>query len=199
MTTRHSRLSAWLRCLAGSHPLLRRSDRIQARALALAIVVAIFAIPMCVVPARAHQAAMLSRTEAQLRTLQPVDAVVLPPTTTASPSRMPSASRTVRVQWKAAFADRTADVRTRAIARPGDHLRIWLDQNGDPTAAPLSHSDAASQAVAYGIAIWVSIIAVCAALYLLVRHLLDRRRLAAWEHEWLRVSTSDGGWANRDR
>ncbi|ORV00865.1 hypothetical protein AWB94_26595 [Mycolicibacterium canariasense] len=167
--------------------------------LALAIVVAVIAIPMCVVPARAHQAAVLSRAEAQLRTLRPVDAVVLPPATTASPSRMPSASRTVRVQWKAAFADRTADVQTRAIARPGDHIRIWLDEKGDPTAAPLSHTDAASQAVAYGVAIWVSITAVCAALYLLVRHLLDRRRLAAWEHEWRRVSTSDGGWANRDR
>lgn len=152
---------------------------------------------MSVMPARAYQAEVLSRTETQLRTLRPVDAVVLPPAGSASPSRTPSAARVVRVQWKAAFVERTADVQTRAIARPGDHIRIWLDANGDPTAGPLSHADATGQAVAYGIAIWLSITSACAVLYLLMRRMLDRGRLAAWEHEWRRVS--DGGWANRDR
>jgi hypothetical protein len=199
VTTRHRPYSAWLQCLAGSNPLLRRGDRIQARVLALAIIVAICAVPMCIVPARTHQAAVLSRAEAQVRTLRSVDAVVLPPVTTTSPSRMPSASRTVRVKWKAAFEDRTADVRTREIARPGDHLRIWLDAHGDPTAAPLSRSDAASQAVAYGVAIWVAVASVCALLYMLTRRILDRHRFTAWEHEWRRLSTSDGGWASRDR
>ncbi|MDX1873640.1 hypothetical protein SBI67_16095 [Mycolicibacterium sp. 120266] len=197
MTTRHRPLSAWLRCLVGTHPLSRRSDRIQARVLALAVMMALVAIPMCVSPARAYQAEVLSRSETQLRTLRPVDAVVLPPAASASPSRTPSAARVVRVQWKSAFVERTADVQTRAIARPGDHIRIWLNAHGDPTAAPLSPSDATGQAVAYGIAIWLSITVACAVLYLLMRRMLDRGRLAAWEHEWRRVS--DGGWANRDR
>jgi hypothetical protein len=199
MTTQHRPISAWLRCLAGNSPLLRRSDRIQARVLVLAVVMVLCAVPMCIVPARAHQAAVLSRADEQLRTLQPVDAVVIPPATTASPSRMAGASRTVRVQWKAAFEDRTADIRTRAITRPGDHIRIWLDTDGDPVPAPLSHTDATTQAVAYGIAIWLVVAGACAMLYLLVRRILDRRRFAAWEQEWRRLSTSDGGWANRDR
>lgn len=199
MTTQRRSYSVWLRCLAGGNPLLRRSDRIQARMLLLAVIVVICAVPMCVVPARAHQAAVRSHTEDQLRTLRSVDAVVLPPATTPSPSRMPSATRTVRVQWKAAFQDRTADVTTRAITRPGDHIRIWLDAHGDPAAEPLSHSDATAQAVAYGIGLWLSVAGTCAVLYLLARRILNRRRFAAWEHEWRRVSTSDGGWANRDR
>lgn len=63
-------------------------------------------------------------------------------------------------------------------------MPVWLTQGGQPTHAPLSAADVHARVLcAIGLAIigWFAVLQVAAVL---VRVMVDRRRMAGWQREW---------------
>ena len=94
---------------------------------------------------------------------------------------------TAQARWKAPDGTpRTGRVVAALNTAAGTAVRIWVDERGAVSAAPLRRSPATHAA---GVAV-VSVLLIAAALAavrLLCRRLLDRRRLRTWQEEWLEV------------
>jgi len=80
-----------------------------------------------------------------------------------------------------------------AGTRTGATLAIWTNRAGTPTRAPMPPAEVTHQAVLTG-TLAVAVVAlsfiVCA---LVIRRILDRRRMAAWDAEW---SSAGPQWSN---
>jgi hypothetical protein len=166
------------------NPLRRASDRAEAWLRAGLLVVFLTAGPMAAVAAgqwTAHTAG--AGASAQSHTVQ---AILLQPATapTARSAATPSGQVWVRAQWSSSGGSvRTGEVRAPAGAPAGTVVTVWLNASGQLTAAP-QRSDAAG---AVALAAMMTLAAVALALWItlrLIRRLLDRRRLAAWEAAW---------------
>jgi hypothetical protein len=79
---------------------------------------------------------------------------------------------------------RTGEVLALAGARKGSTVRTWIDPSGAVTAPPLDHRILVGD-------VWLAVVATCLMPWLLllaagvlVRQVLDRWRLRAWEAEW---------------
>ncbi len=76
----------------------------------------------------------------------------------------------------------------------GDRISLWLNRSGRPVAPPADQTVMILYALTAG-----AVLAVLAGLmlvlaYALCRHVLDRRRLGAWESAWKRTGPS---WTTR--
>ncbi|NEB79651.1 hypothetical protein G3I40_31190, partial [Streptomyces sp. SID14478] len=74
----------------------------------------------------------------------------------------------------------------------GDGTTVWLDAQGDVTVAPWRAEDIWSHTFAAGFLVAVTVAAVAVTGRLVLRRVLDRRRLAGWARDWRRVAP-DGG------
>ena len=84
--------------------------------------------------------------------------------------------------------ERTGKVLADNGTKAGGPVRIWLDENGNPTVAPITDGQAALTGIGLAAGIWVFAVAGLCGLYLLVRFGLNRHRFATWEREWVRVA-----------
>ncbi len=74
-------------------------------------------------------------------------------------------------------------------------MRVWGDSSGPVAGAPLTPDEITARAIAAAILAPAGLAIVLYALVRILRWLLDRRRLAAWEAAW----TSTGPqWTPRD-
>jgi Na+/glutamate symporter len=62
---------------------------------------------------------------------------------------------------------------------------VWIDTSGYRTSPPLPQSEVASDADAAAAGAVVGLVIGCAAGAAGIRHLFNRRRMAAWEADWL--------------
>ena len=84
-------------------------------------------------------------------------------------------------------------------ARAGTRVTVWTDASGHLTATPMSPRQAVTQAdlaAAIAVPVW-ALTLLCAGMA--CRHMLDRRRLAAWEAEWRTLNFSGPAGASPDR
>jgi hypothetical protein len=83
--------------------------------------------------------------------------------------------------------------------RAGTRVTIWTDASGHLSDTPMSPRQATAQAdLAAGIAVLVWAL-ILLSTGMIGRHLLDRRRLAAWETEWRTSSLSGPAGASPER
>ena len=61
---------------------------------------------------------------------------------------------------------------------------MWTDRSGQLTASPLQRGDVIEEVALAASLAAMAVAAVLAALGLLTRWVLDRRRLAAWDSRW---------------
>jgi hypothetical protein len=179
----------------GRNPVIRLSDRVEALAFLLALLIGLLAIPFAAhVENRTYQAHIHVVAE-QARTRHAVQAVVL-----QGSMGMPTDFDTplsVLVQWHDGANLRTEQVVSPGTVETGAPLTIWVDATGRVVAAPLTPLDVEISAVGFGWAVWV-LIAVGSGLAALgVRLWLDRTRVCAWERALLLLAHNDDGWANR--
>jgi len=69
----------------------------------------------------------------------------------------------------------------------GATVTIWTSQDGQPADPPLQNSQVAGQtniAEAFGV---IALAATLIVVGLLVRRVLDRHRMAAWDRDWLAI------------
>jgi hypothetical protein len=90
-------------------------------------------------------------------------------------------------RWVTGGRTRTGVVPAPSGTRAGAAVRVWVDRTGTVQVAPLTAARA-NDRVAVAIAFALAALAVfLAGLSLVIRSVLDRRRLADWEAAWLSV------------
>ena len=176
----------------GSGPLKRRSDRLQFGARLLMVVLLLtLAVPVGLAVGTAVytqgradaavQAAARHRTTAQL-----LEEPSRPPASTADGAAQPPAR--ARVTWAVpSGGTRQAVVDVPDGARNHSAVRIWVDETGALTSAPLSSGDAVRESVALGIFAFLAFTLVTVLSYESVRLLLDQSRARSWAVEWAAV------------
>jgi hypothetical protein len=166
------------------NPLRRRSDRVET-----AIIGLLFAFFLVGAPLAWHFAGSWAypvyarEAKAERALIHQVPATLLK---TAPGWSASGPGAEVNVQWKAPGGQlRTAPVFIPDGAVAGATVMVWIDQAGQLTDPPLEQAQVASRAqlarVLADIALAVTVLVTGA----LTHKLLVRRRLAAWEADWL--------------
>jgi hypothetical protein len=169
------------------NPLRRASDRAETTVLALLVVVFIACAPFIALAsggwelARAHQAQLTEQAS-----WHQVPAVVL---------RMSSGVQggwgyaALAAQAQARWTAPDGRVVTGEIPVPygttaGTTVSLWTASDGEPTEPPLQDSQVSGCAYFAGTVSVAALAALLAAIGLLARRALDKRRMAAWDAEW---------------
>lgn len=188
----------WVRRLIGRNPLVRTSDRIEAVATALAVVIVLLAVPVAaavgtaVHDSRAHAYAEQAATRHQVTATAVQDS-----TTIVRPNVIVFV---VRARWNAdgRYHDSTIDWPT--SARAGDQTSLWVDARGEAVEEPAAPGQAGLEAVGAAVSLWLGVALAVAVLAFALRWRLDLARFAAWDRA-LRSpvdgDSADGGRPNR--
>ena len=182
---RLARLARWLGI--DRNPLRRGTDRVEATLRLVMILLMVAAVPAAVAAGRWADHYALHRAQVQRAVNHQVTAVLLED---APVSGVPDPYTSVRTAWVPARwqppgqPPRTGEVLALAGARKGSTVRTWIDPSGAITDPPVDHRVVVGD-------VWLAVMATCLVSWVLllvagvlVRRVLDRRRLRAWEAEW---------------
>jgi hypothetical protein len=168
------------------NPLRRRSDRLEAWLLGGLFAAAAAATPFAAGAASraAYQSALQARQH-QLATRYQVRAVLSQDAGAADGYSLAD-HVLVQASWTSVGGvRRSGEIPARPGSLPSDVVPLWTDRNGYLVSPPLDRSAVAGSAdaaaagtVAAATAGWLAAAAVS-------RRLLNRRRLTAWEADWL--------------
>ena len=187
-------IGSWFRCLSGRNPLVRVSDRIEAAALLVFVVVALLAAPMAGAMGTAAHDSLAHQYATDRAARHQV-----PATVTADSTLAPRAYEEpflTPIRWEFAGGAHTGEARTYHM-KAGEHVTIWIDARGDRTTKPLTDESAATEAVVTGFGLWFATVGVAAAIWTVLRLRLNRSRYAAWDRE-LDDLADNGGRTNRN-
>jgi hypothetical protein len=190
--------STWLgRLLRGRrpdrNPLRRGSDRAETAMLGVLLVAFLVGAPFAAHAAGSWTYATSAReAQAQQAALHQVPATLLQ---AAAPGGISEGGAEAQARWKAPDGQvRTGQIFVLSDAPAGSTVMVWTNQAGQLTDSPLQHgqvmgrADLARALAVAGLAVTLMIIGWVA------RWALDRRRLAAWDAEWL---TTEPRWSPR--
>lgn len=100
-------------------------------------------------------------------------------------------------QWTAHDgARRAGQVDVRDGARKGSVVRVWTNASGRLVSPPLAHAQIVSRVVTVGLLAPIGLALLLLTAAGTVHRILDRRRMAAWEADWLMVEPQ---WTRRLR
>jgi hypothetical protein len=114
------------------------------------------------------------------------------------PGPVSTAKYSVRVEWFAQNATRDGVVKTDHVLKPGERLRIWVDDEGEVTKAPRTDADARADAVIMSVLLWLLCAAVVVGAMATLRRVLDRCRYRGWDRS-LRLLIEDSGGSSTRR
>ena len=177
------RLPRWpvLLKLRGRDPLVRPIDRIEALAAVLAVVMALFAVPITAAIGTAGYDSSRSAYAEQADTRQAVTATITD--VPAHQQVLRTGTVTAQARWTAGGGEHTGTVKAQSTTETGDIVEIWVDDDGAQVPAPPSTSRAAVEAAMGAFVIWICVAATAAALFGLTRSACDRVRFRRWQHE----------------
>jgi len=172
------RLPRWLNLgVFRRNPLMRASDRVEALVLVV-VVVSLLAAPFgAAVGAAVHDSRRQFYAE-QALTRRMVSATV---TDASIAQNWPRKTTTAQVRWLAAGAEHTGTVLAQQLVQPGDHIDIWVGQNGSRVGPPTPARAAVEEAVGVALTIWLGVIASAATVFIAARTVLARIRNAEWQ------------------
>ncbi len=189
MRSRTSRLARLARgWRLDRNPLRRGSDRAET-----IVSGALLAGFLAAAPFAAHAAgswayaASAREAQAQRATIRQVPAILAQsPSLSAAFPGAGAASLSVVACWRAPDGqERTGELVVPSGAGAGSAVPVWVDRAGQLAGPPLSRGQLAARAqLAAELAVGALGIALAAASWL-TRRLLDRRRMAAWDADWL--------------
>ena len=184
----------WFIRALGRNPLTRATDRVEAIAVVLAILVALAAVPIAgAIGTSVYDTR--SRTYAeQAQTRHPVAAIAAADSTAlAAPNTVAFA---VRATWRAADGEHKATVVRENPVKAGDRLDIWVNESGAPVDPPGSPNRAGFDAAAAAMLSWGAVVVVLAGILTVLRWSLDRRRYQQWDREIGASANGSGGRTN---
>jgi len=162
------------------NPLLRASDRIEALAAAVAVMVSLLAIPVAAALGTAVHDSQRDAYAQQHRSRHHVTATITDDTAAQRISR--TNTITMAARWSAAGTEHTGAVTTPSATKPGDHVTIWVDNNGALTEEPTPTTRAGVDAVTAALLMWAAVTAAAAILLAAIRAVCDRIRAIRWQH-----------------
>jgi hypothetical protein len=171
-------VGGWLRRLVSRNPLVRASDRVEAAAVLLVVVVALLAAPIAGAAGTSIYDILSHRFAAIASTRQEVPATVTHDSTLA-PKTYEKPFLTA-VRWDFHGAVHTDEVRTDQM-KAGQKLRIWVDTAGDRTVKPLTNENAATEAVVSAFGLWFAAAGIASVAWMVLRLRLNRSRYADWD------------------
>ena len=171
------------------NPLRRRSDRVETAFLAGLLIAFLAGAPFAAQACGAAAHAIAHREQlAQQASWHQVRAVVLraAPGTDSSSGGYAAIEPEVLARWRAPDgALVTGQIPVPAGTANGATVLVWTAANGQVTDPPLQNAQVAGQTV---LARMLGVVALAVALTvigMLVRRALNRRRIAAWDADWL--------------
>ena len=192
--------SSLLRAIRGArpdrNPLRRGIDRLETGLLVGLLVALAVATPFAArLAGRSSYVSALQARQEQLASRHQVQAEL---TDDASPVSGYSLSAWVLTQatWTSvAGVRRSGEVPATPGSRKGTLVTVWTDGNGYLDSPPLAISEVASQADAAttGVIVGAGVVYIAGAAA--IRQLINRRRMAAWDADWLATAPT---W-NRQR
>jgi len=171
------------------NPLRRASDRAEAGIVALLVgALLIGAPPIALITWRLTFHSSFTTADAVHHGWRQVSAVLL----ADEPYWVDGYASSVPVRWTApGGVQHTGQFLAAPGAKAGTRITVWTNASGHLTETPMSPRQAVTQAAlaaALAVPIW-ALTLLCAGM--LCRHIIDRRRLAAWETDW-RTSNLSG-------
>ncbi|MPY96548.1 MAG: hypothetical protein GEU97_00830 [Actinophytocola sp.] len=187
--TTTSGFALWSALQPGGNPLIRPSDRRQARLAAAVIALALLAAPLLAAYGFSYHASLTDRAAAQQQDRYQVNAELVDE---APVSHQPAAAAwqtprqaTALAAWITRDGQRhEGEIPVSAGANVGDTVAIWVNAEGTRTSAPFAANQTITAAVMTTIGSWLVFVTALAGIYLLMCVRLDRDRYAAWEREW---------------
>jgi len=185
------RLARLARLWMGRNPLRRRADRIEALITAGLLTVFLAGAPLSWGPVGRWVQHVSQREQHAQRAWHQIPAVLL--------EAAPAAPHiNFRAAWSPDFLERArwvgpggrvlvGDVPVRAGTVVGRRVLIWVDGSGRPTGPPLVHSALMRRVIGAEVLTPVCLGFVLLGVAWLVRWVIDRRRLAAWEAAWASI------------
>ena len=171
----------WLRGRRIDHnPLRRGSDRAQTAMLGLLLAAFLAGAPFAGHAAGGWVHATSARqAQAQMHEVQ---ATLLEAAPLAGPYAVPD----VDVRWLASDGRvHTGRIFVREGVAAGGTVTAWINQTGQPAGPPLQHGQIVHR-VQLAVGCAVGGLAVTLIVFgWLIRYFLDRRRMAAWDADWL--------------
>jgi hypothetical protein len=161
------------------NPLLRASDRIVALATALAVMVSVLAIPLAAAVGTAVHDSRRDAYAEQQRSRHLVTATITDDTAAQKISRTNTA--TMAAEWSAAGAEHTGTITAPSTVNPGDHVEIWVDNNGAVADEPTPTTRAGVDAVTTALFIWAGLTTAAVILLAGVEALCNRFRAIRWQ------------------
>ena len=186
-STRLGRLARGLRL--DRNPLRRGSDRAETAMLGVLLAAFLAGAPFAAHAAGSWTyATSIREAQVQQATLRQVPATLLQ----AAPSNI---SNEANARWKAPDGQvRTGQIFAPSGAPAGSTVMVWVNQAGQLTDSPLQRSQVTGRAdMARALAV-AALAAVLGIVGLVSRWALDRRRLTAWDAEWL---ATEPRWSSR--
>jgi hypothetical protein len=166
--------------LWGRDPLVRRTDRVEALVLSLAVVVALLAVPIAAAVGTAVHDARRDHYAGQAATRSMVSATITEvPIFADGP---PLGATTVQARWSVGGTEHSGALAAPATSKVGDSVQIWVDNNtGEWSAEPTSTARAALEAVTAALLIWTGVAGAVLVLYIGTRAACDRIRFTRWQ------------------
>ncbi|MGB8386384.1 Rv1733c family protein [Mycobacterium sp.] len=176
--------------LFGRNPLLRRTDRLEALVMLVALVTSLVAIPIAGV---VGVAAYGARDRVYTQEAQERHRVMA---TVTDAEHEDLGTTVAQAKWPLAAGLRTGTLVLADPVKAGEKIEIWVDKDGTPTIPPTPAWLAAAEAVGMAGVTLLAVAVGMATLVAAIRLRLDRTRDAAWERE-IRYLVDDGGRKNR--
>ncbi|WP_082956121.1 hypothetical protein [Mycobacterium sp. E3339] len=161
----------------GRNPLLRRSDRIEAMVVLVAIAVSLLGVPVAgVIGATTYGA----RDKVYTQEARERHRVVA----TVDEARAEDFGVTVaQAKWPGPNGERGGTLELSERVQAGGTVDIWVDGDGNPVVPPPPTWLAAAEAVGVAVVAALGVTMAMAALVAVVRSRLDRARDALWERD----------------
>ncbi|MGH3245432.1 MAG: Rv1733c family protein [Trebonia sp.] len=168
------------------NPLRRGTDRLEACLLVGLFVALAAATPFAARLAdHASYASALHTRQEQLATRHQVRAVLTADAGEAGGYSLNAFVLTPATWTSVAGVHRSGEVPADPGSRKGTAVTVWTAANGYLDSPPLTVPEAASQGEATGIGVVVAAVVACLAGACGIRQLLNSRRMAAWDADWL--------------
>lgn len=173
------------------NPLTRASDRIEAAAVTLAVIVVLVATAFAGALGTIVRDARAQVYAEQAQTRYPVVAIAVEDSKAVT--TLETTAFTVYAHWRVNGIDHADELGWNKAVKAGDPLGIWVDVDGNRVDPPAPTALAATDAVTVALVAWLSVVLVVVTAMSAVRSHVNRMRDAQWEWEIHCLIDGDGG------
>ncbi len=188
----------WVGCAFARPPLARATDRIQAWAVITGMALLVAAAYPALSVGHLGYAVRAREIAVEAAHRHPVEATALDDSV-IDPAEVDSTSTTflAPVRWTTRGGVHDTTAKVDGPVRTGDTVRIWLDDQGELTAPPLTDEDARVDALATTALVWLTMAAIVIGALLGLRSTIGRARDRSWDRSLRELVDNGGGSTTR--